>query len=62
MDIPQLQYDAAGLVSYVHRQLGFPIVSTAPLGKISNAAGRLAPLGGSGPGVLPRRGGRPARW
>ncbi len=33
--VPQLQY-AAGLVGYVHRQLGLPIASTAPLGKISD--------------------------
>ena len=31
-----LQYPA-GLVAYVHRQLGLPIASTAPLGKISDA-------------------------
>jgi hypothetical protein len=30
-----LQY-AAGLVAFVHRQLGLPIASTAPLGKISD--------------------------
>ena len=34
--VPQLQY-AAGLVGYVHRQLGLPIASTAPLGRISDA-------------------------
>jgi hypothetical protein len=33
--VPQLQY-AAGLVGFVHRQLGLPIASTAPLGKISD--------------------------
>jgi hypothetical protein len=32
--VPQLQYPA-GLVGFVHRQLGLPIASTAPLGKIS---------------------------
>ena len=32
--IPGLQY-AAGLVGYVHQQLGLPIASTAPLAKIS---------------------------
>ena len=32
----QLQY-AAGLVAYVHRQLGLPIASTAPLAKITDA-------------------------
>jgi hypothetical protein len=32
--MPGLQY-AAGLVGYVHRQLGMPIASTAPLAKIS---------------------------
>jgi hypothetical protein len=32
--MPGLQY-AAGLVSYVHQQLGLPIASTAPLAKIS---------------------------
>lgn len=34
--VPQLQY-AAGIVGYVHRQLGLPITSTAPLGKITDA-------------------------
>ncbi len=34
--VPQLQYPA-GLVGYVHRQLGLPIASTAPLGRISDA-------------------------
>ncbi|MGH3756121.1 MAG: hypothetical protein ACRDRP_26260, partial [Pseudonocardiaceae bacterium] len=34
--VPQLQY-AAGLVGFVHRQLGLPIASTAPLGKVSDA-------------------------
>jgi hypothetical protein len=33
--VPGLQY-AAGLVSYVHRQLGLPIASTAPLASISD--------------------------
>src|SRR4030088_1026338 len=33
--VPGLQY-AAGLVAFVHRQLGLPIASTAPLGKISD--------------------------
>jgi hypothetical protein len=33
--VPGLQY-AAGLVSYVHQQLGLPIASTAPLAKISD--------------------------
>jgi hypothetical protein len=33
--VPGLQYPA-GLVAYVHRQLGLPIASTAPLGKISD--------------------------
>ena len=32
---PKLQY-AAGLVGYVHRQLGLPIASTAPLAKITD--------------------------
>src|SRR5450756_1504888 len=32
--MPGLQY-AAGLVGYVHQQLGMPIASTAPLAKIS---------------------------
>jgi hypothetical protein len=32
---PRLQY-AAGLVGYVHRRLGLPIASTAPLGQISD--------------------------
>ncbi|MEI8083705.1 MAG: hypothetical protein WCI74_17855 [Actinomycetes bacterium] len=34
--VPQLQY-AAGLVGYVHRQLGLPIASTAPMARISEA-------------------------
>ena len=34
--VPQLQY-AAGIVGYVQRQLGLPIASTAPLGKITDA-------------------------
>src|SRR5512132_2377155 len=34
--VPQLQY-AAGIVGYVHQQLGLPIASTAPLGKITDA-------------------------
>jgi hypothetical protein len=33
--MPGLQ-DAAGLVGYVHQQLGMPIASTAPLAKISD--------------------------
>lgn len=32
---PRLQYPA-GLVGYVHRQLGLPIASTAPLTKITD--------------------------
>ena len=34
--VPQLQYPA-GIVGYVQRQLGLPIASTAPLGKITDA-------------------------
>jgi hypothetical protein len=34
--VPQLQY-AVGLVGYVHRQLGLPVASTAPLAKITDA-------------------------
>ncbi len=33
--VPGLQYPA-GLVGYVHRQLGLPVPSTAPLGRISD--------------------------
>ena len=33
--IPGLQY-AAGLVTYVHQQMGLPIASTAPIAKISD--------------------------
>ena len=33
--VPQLQY-AAGLVGFVHRQLGLPIASTAPLAPLSD--------------------------
>jgi hypothetical protein len=36
--VPQLQY-AGGIVGYVHRQLGLPIASTAPLGKITDEFG-----------------------
>src|SRR6476619_5890802 len=36
--VPQLQY-AAGLVGYVHRRLGLPIASTAPLARITDAFG-----------------------
>jgi hypothetical protein len=36
--VPGLQF-AAGLVGYVHRQLGLPIASTAPLAKITDAFG-----------------------
>jgi hypothetical protein len=36
--VPQLQF-AAGLLGYVQRQLGLPIASTAPLGKITDAFG-----------------------
>src|SRR6266480_6573129 len=36
--VPQLQY-AAGLVGYVHQQLGLPIASTAPLARITDAFG-----------------------
>src|SRR4029450_1341707 len=34
--VPQLQH-AGGLLGYVQRQLGLPIASTAPLGKITDA-------------------------
>ena len=34
--VPQLQYPG-GIVGYVQRQLGLPIASTAPLGKITDA-------------------------
>ncbi len=34
--VPGLQY-AGGLVAYVHRQLGLPVPSTVPLGKITDA-------------------------
>jgi hypothetical protein len=34
--VPQLQY-AGGLIGYLHRQLGLPIASTAPLSKITDA-------------------------
>jgi hypothetical protein len=34
--VPQLQY-AVGLVGYVHRRLGLPIASTAPLARITDA-------------------------
>jgi hypothetical protein len=34
--VPQLQH-AGGLLGYIQRQLGMPIASTAPLGKITDA-------------------------
>src|SRR4051812_31919929 len=34
--VPKLQY-AAGIVGYVHRQLGLPIASTAPLARMTEA-------------------------
>src|SRR6201988_4371036 len=34
--VPGLQY-APGLVAYVHRRLGLPVASTAPLAKITDA-------------------------
>ena len=39
--VPGLQY-ATGLVAYVHRQLGLPIASTAPLAKITEAFDKAA--------------------
>ena len=36
---PKLQY-AAGLVGYVHRQLGLPIASTAPLAAVTGPPGQ----------------------
>src|SRR5665809_30089 len=36
--VPGLQYPA-GLVAYVHRQLGLPIASTAPLARITEGFG-----------------------
>jgi len=37
--VPKLQY-AAGIVGYVHQQLGLPVASTAPLGRITDAFSR----------------------
>src|SRR6476661_2655565 len=34
--VPQLQH-AGGLIGYIQRQLGLPIASTAPLGRITDA-------------------------
>ena len=34
--VPQLQY-ATGIVGYLHHQLGLPVASTAPLGRITEA-------------------------
>ena len=36
--VPGLQY-ATGLVAYVHRQLGLPVASTAPLARITEGFG-----------------------
>src|SRR5674476_374412 len=44
--MPGLQ-DAAGLVGYVHQQLGMPIASTAPLAKISDRFTAAVHRGGS---------------
>ena len=45
--VPQLQH-AGGLLGYLHRQLGLPIASTAPLGKITT---RSAPRCVASPGI-----------
>jgi hypothetical protein len=34
--VPQLQH-SGGLIGYIQRQLGLPIASTAPLGKVTDA-------------------------
>ena len=41
--VPQLRYPG-GIVGYVHRQLGLPIASTAPLGKITDAFSTASPV------------------
>jgi len=41
--VPGLQYPA-GLVGYVHHQLGLPIASTAPLGKMNRHEFDAAPF------------------
>ena len=41
--VPQLQYPN-GLVGYVHKQLGLPIASTAPLAKITDRFSGGAPV------------------
>ena len=61
--VPQLQY-ATGLVSYIHRQLGMPVASTAALAPVSEAFTRAVrafaaaaadPLGGLRQGPAQRR-------
>ncbi len=37
VDVPQFQHAAGRLLDYIQRQLGLPIASTAPLGKITDA-------------------------
>ena len=62
--VPQLQY-ATGLVSYIHRQLGMPVASTAALAPVSEAftgrCGRSRPAAGSR-GWTSRRGSARTTW
>ena len=50
--IPGLQY-AAGLVGYVHQQMGLPIASTAPIAKISDRFSAAVHRFASGQGKTP---------
>jgi hypothetical protein len=48
--VPQLQY-ATGLVSYIHRQLGMPVASTAALAPVSEAFTRSVRSFAAGGGI-----------
>jgi hypothetical protein len=48
--VPQLQY-ATGLVSYIHRQLGKPVASTAALAPVSEAFTRSVRAFAAGRGI-----------
>jgi hypothetical protein len=48
--VPQLQY-ATGLVSYIHRQLGMPVASTAALAPVSEAFTRSVRAFAAGGGI-----------
>ena len=60
--VPQLQY-ATGLVSYIHRQLGKPVASTAALAPVSEAFTRSVRQSGDTFPSVPRvRGWQGLSW